>query len=224
MSNWMILGTDTGAGKTMVTAALAAYWLKYGRGSMAIFKPVQCGIGDLEHYHTIFAESLSVDVDQYFEAGIAPPLAAAQVGKVVDLASLWQNYQQLSATRDCVLVEGVGGLGCPLTWDYTVGDLARDWRLPVLLVAPIRLGTVGQLVAAVSYARILGLKLCGIVLSAVTPNPDLNLADCNLIENLCHLPVLGTIPYLENPQDLESLARAASGLWLEGIVGWGLKR
>lgn len=223
MSNWMILGTDTGAGKTIVTAALAAYWLKYSQGSVAIYKPVQCGIGDQEDYRTIFAETLRVVVDQQFEAGIAPPLAAAQVGKAVDLASLWQTYQQLSAEQDLVLVEGVGGLGCPLTWDYTIGDLAHDWRVPALLVAPIRLGAIGQLVASVGYARKLGLKLSGIILSEVTRDPGKDLADRNLIENLCQLPVMGVIPYLEDAQDLEALACAAAGLWLEAI-GWGTKR
>ncbi len=223
MSNWMILGTDTGAGKTIVTAALAAYWLRHSQGSVAIYKPVQCGIGDQEDYRTIFAETLRVVVDQRFEAGIAPPLAAAQVGKAVDLASLWQTYQQLSAEQDLVLVEGVGGLGCPLTWDYTIADLTRDWRMPTLLVAPIRLGAIGQLVASVGYARKLGLKLSGIILSEVTCNPAEELADRNLIENLCQLPVLGVIPYLEDAQDLEALACAAAGLWLEAI-GWGTKR
>jgi dethiobiotin synthetase len=223
MSNWMILGTDTGAGKTIVTAALAAYWLKHSQGSVAIYKPVQCGIGDQEYYRTIFAETLRVVVDQQFEAGIAPPLAAAQVGKTVDLASLWQTYQQLSAAQDSVLVEGVGGLGCPLTWDYTIADLACDWRIPALLVAPIRLGAVGQLVASVGYARKLGLGLSGIILCEVTREPDKDLADRHLIENLCQLPILGVIPYLEDMSDLDALANAAAGLWLEAI-GWGVKR
>lgn len=223
MSNWMILGTDTGAGKTIVTTALAAYWLRHLHGSIAIFKPVQCGIGDQEHYRTVFAETLKVVVDQHFDLGIAPPLAAAQAGTAVDLASLWQRYQQLGATHDLVLIEGVGGLGCPLTWDYTVANLARDWRLPALLVAPIRLGAIGQLVAAAHYARSLGLKLRGIVLCEVTRNSSPQLADRHLIENLCHLPVLGTIPHLEDLLDLDGLARAAAQLWLEAI-GWGTKR
>jgi dethiobiotin synthetase len=223
MSNWMILGTDTGAGKTIVTAALAAYWLKHSQASVAIYKPVQCGIGDQEHYRMIFTETLRVVVDQQFAAGIAPPLAAAQVNKTVDLASLWQTYQQLSNDQDLVLIEGVGGLGCPLTWDYTIADLACDWHLPALLVAPIRLGAVGQLVASVGYARRLGLKLSGIILSEVTRDLDKDLADRHLIENLCQVPVLGVIPYLKDVYDLEVLAQAAAGLWLEAI-GWGVKQ
>jgi len=149
--------------------------------------------------------------------------AAAQVGKAVDLASLWQTYQQLSAEQDLVLIEGVGGLGCPLTWDYTIADLAHDWRVNAVLVAPIRLGAIGQLVASVGYARKLGLKLSCIILSQVTRDPGKDLADRNLIENLCQLPVMGVIPYLEDAQDLEALAHAAAGLWLE-VIGWGTKR
>lgn len=219
MSNLLIVGTDTGVGKTILTAALAAYALRCGE-RVAIVKCVQCGPGDGETYRALFGEAVPVILPQVFAAPLAPPLAAEREGSAVDLARLWQCYSEARALTDWVLVEGVGGVGCPLTLDATVADLGRDWRIPAVLVAPVRLGAVGQIVAAVGYSRAVGLDLRAIVLSrAVEPlegDPD-DLAPVPLIENLCRLPVLGTLPRLSAEPDQSVLAAAAAGLWLEGI-------
>jgi dethiobiotin synthetase len=101
-----------------------------------------------------------------------------------------------------------------------VADLAAEWRLPVLLVAPVRLGTVGQLVAAAEFARGRGLDVRAIVLSQAGPveGDPTQLAPVPLIENLCRLPVLGTLPHLDDPGDRRALATACAGLWLEPIA------
>lgn len=224
MPHWLITGTDTGVGKTLLTAALAVYWQRYRKSPLAILKPVQCGPGDREYFQDLFAgtaPTVTVENPVYFEAPIAPPLAAAREGGAVDLAAVWQSYQQARATHPLVLVEGVGGLGCPLTWEYTVADLAHDWRIPTLLVAPIRLGVLGQLVVHVGFARSQKIDLRGIVLSTVTPldaEEQAALADIALIENLCGLPVLGTLPYLSDPTDRQALLSACAGLELSRLA------
>ncbi|UFP93100.1 dethiobiotin synthase [Gloeobacter morelensis] len=218
MASVLVSGTDTGAGKTILCAALAAWWLAHRRTPVAILKPVQCGPGDREYYRTVFGGALSVLNPLYFEAPLAPPLAAAREGQTVDIGLLWKSYCEAAANHALVLVEGIGGLGCPLGWDYTVADLARDWRLPVLLAAPLRLGVVGQLVAHTNFARAQNLDLRALVLSEIEPvsaEQRADWADIQLIENLCHLPVLGVLPHLEAAADRTALAAAGSGLWLE---------
>lgn len=212
-----IAGTDTGAGKTIVTAALAAYWLQWHRTPVAILKPVQCAPGDREYYRSVFGDSLTVLNPLYFDAPIAPPLAAEREGRSIDLGLLWEAYQQALGAHALVLVEGVGGLGTPLTRDYTVADLARDWRVPVLLVAPLQLGVVGQLVAHTGYGRALGLDLRAIALSEVKSalGEQDTLASTPLIEQFCRLPVLGRLAHLGSNSDRNTLAAAASHLWLE---------
>ncbi|AGY60166.1 dethiobiotin synthase [Gloeobacter kilaueensis] len=219
MAGWLVSATDTGAGKTLLTAAIAAWWLAHRRTPVAILKLVQCGPGDCEYYRAVFGNDLSVLNPQSFQAPLAPPLAAAQEGRSVDIGLLWQTYREAGDAHDLVLVEGVGGLGCPLGWDYSVADLARDWRLPVLLAAPVRLGVIGQLVAHTGFARALKLDLRAIVLSETSPLPPEQhsvWANTALIENLCHLPVLGTLPHLADPTDRPALIAAGSTLWLEG--------
>lgn len=219
MAQWMIAGTDTGVGKTVLTACLAAYWQQYRQGRVSIVKPVQCGLGDGEFYRDLFGDSLDVEVPEVFEAAIAPPLAAALEGRSVDLGRLWESFAAARASHPLVLVEGVGALGCPLTWETTLADLASDWHLSVLLVAPVRLGVIGQLVATVGYARSLGLDVRGIILSQTEPVAgDLAaLASVPLIENLCRLPVLGTLPHITDLTHRATLAVACSQLWLEPL-------
>lgn len=75
--------------------------------------------------------------------------------------------------HDLVLVEALGGLGSPITNELTVADLAGQWRLETLLVAPVKLGAIAQIVANVALARDRKVNLRGIVLSCAVPvSPD----------------------------------------------------
>jgi len=221
MNAILITGTDTEVGKTVLTTALAAYWLKYQRSrSLGIMKPIQAGLGDRELYSQLFSleQSLEQITPLYFEAPLAPPLAAARSGRQVELKLVWQAFEQLRSARDWVLVEALGGLGSPVTDELTVADLAADWRLPTVLVVPVRLGAIAQAVANVALARLTRVHLKGIVLNCVQPRSAQEIADfapAYLIQSLTHVPVLGCLPYLDNPTDLSKLAQVASNLDLE---------
>jgi dethiobiotin synthetase len=220
----LITGTDTDAGKSVLTTALAAYWQRYFPSqSLALFKPIQAGLGDRELYQRLFQlqQTLSDINPVYLAAPLAPPLAAALENRTIDLATIWQKLQLLQSRFDGVLVEAAGGLGTPITFELTVADLARDWQLPVVLVVPIRLGAMGQAVANVALARQTQLNVRGIVLNCsqpLTPEQVQQWAPAELIANLTQVPILGTLPYLEDPEDVGRLAEAASGLSLEALL------
>jgi dethiobiotin synthetase len=220
----LIAGTDTDAGKTVAVMALAAYWQTYCRSrSLGILKPVQTGVGDRELYLRLFnldqtLESLN---PIHFAAPLAPPLAASQEGKQVQLALAWQAFQTLTQQRDWVLVEGLGGLGSPVTYETTVADLAWDWRLPTVLVVPVRLGAIGQAVANVALANQSRVHLKGIILNCTQPDSTANLANwapAEFIQSLTNVPVLGVLPHLSDPTDLTALAQAAAQLELERLM------
>lgn len=227
MNALLITGTDTDAGKTVLTTALIAYWQTYCNArSIGVMKPIQSGMGDRELYDRLF--SLDQTLDElnplYFEAPIAPPLAAEKEGKRVKLEKVWQSFEALRQKRDWVLVESLGGLGSPITRETTVADLAWDWRIPTVLVVPVKLGAIGQAVANVALARSRRVHLKGIVLNCVKPcsNDDVeNWAPVDLIESLTSVPVLGLIPHLSDPTDLVKLAQVASDLDLERLIPLG---
>jgi dethiobiotin synthetase len=218
----LITGTDTEAGKTVLTTALAAYWQRYcSARSLGIMKPLQSGIG--EWYQKLFSLEQSPEeiTPLYFQAPLAPPIAAAKENRQVDLAVVWQALTSLRQRRDFILVEALGGLGSPVTDELTVADLAGEWRLPTVLVVPVRLGAIAQAVANVALARLARVQLVGIVLNCVQPRTDTEITDwapADLIQSLTNIPVLGCLPYLENPTDFNQLAELASNLDLERLT------
>jgi len=204
--------------------ALAAYWQTYCPSqSLGIMKPLQTGVGDRELYDRLF--SLDQTWEElnpvHFEAPLAPPIAAEKEGKRVKLEKIWQTFEALHRRRDFVLVEALGGLGSPVTRETTVADLAWDWRLPVVLVVPVKLGSIGQAVANVALARQSKIHLKGIVLNCVKPCSEQEIADwapADLIESLTSISVLGLIPHLADPTDLVKLAQVAADLDLERLL------
>lgn len=223
MNALLITGTDTETGKTVLTTALAAYWQRFVSPSLGIMKPIQAGIGDRELYSQLFILNQSIDEINplYFDAPLAPPIAAAKEGRTIDLGLVWQKFQQLIAARDLVLVEALGGLGSPITNEFTVADLAAEWRLPTVLVVPVKLGAISQAVANVALARLTGVALKGIILNCVQPVTKAQINDLtpvDLIQSLTNIPILGCLPYLENPTDLDKLAQVAANLDLERLM------
>lgn len=219
----LIGGTNTGVGKTLVTAALAAYLNRFHpQQNVAIFKPIQSGVGDREYYAQQFKLSQTPEqiTPLYFEAPLAPPLAAAAEGKSIDLGLAWQTFQTLQQTHDWVLVEGVGSLGSPITAELTVADLAYDWKLPTVLVVPVHLGAMGQAIAQIALAHQARVDIRGLILSCPNPCSTLEMeqwASIDLLESFTRYPVLGVLPH-QSSQALASLAQVATEWDIETLL------
>lgn len=221
MNALLIAGSDTDAGKTVLTASLAAYWQVYRtEKTLGLMKLIQTGKGDRELYHQLFKNNPSIEImaPLCFQTPVAPPLAAAIEGRSIDLGLVWQAFMKLQQECSFVLVEALGGLGSPVSEELTVANLAGDWRLPVVLVVQVRLGAIAQAVANVALARQSKILLRGIVLSCVTKSSEVELANwapLQLIQSLTNVPVLGIIPHLADPTDLDELAKVAGNLDLD---------
>jgi dethiobiotin synthetase len=219
----LVAGSDTEVGKTVVTSALLAYGQRHHpQRSLAVLKPVQSGVGDGELYQRLFFPQvpLATLMPQAFQAPLAPPLAAALEHRTVDLGQIWQTLTDLTRHHDWVLVEGAGGLGSPVTDEFTLADLAAAWHLPLVLVVPVKLGAIAQAVANVALARQRGLDLRGIILNCPQPLPADQIeqwAPAPLITNLTQVPVLGVMPHLSDPESAPALVAAAQGLILEPL-------
>lgn len=224
MKELLIAGTDTDAGKTVLTIALASYWQSYFPDrSLGIFKPIQTGMGDRELYSQLFSLQQSLDeiTPLWYETPVAPPVAAELEGREIELEKVWSAFTNLRDRRDFVLIEALGGLGSPVTRELTVADLARDWRLPTVLVVPVKLGAIAQAVANVALGRWAKVPLKGIVLNCPKACSDEEIAQwapIDLIESLTQIPILGTLPHLDDPTNLAKLAHVASLLELERFL------
>src|SRR5437762_8346002 len=132
--------TDTGVGKTFVTAAVARVLRRQGR-VVRVCKPVATGASWregrwLSEDTVALAEAAGItgDWEQVtpwsFPDPVAPPVAARRQGKTLSLPAIAEAVRQREAVEGVLLVEGVGGLLCPLTEHETVADLAEELQLP----------------------------------------------------------------------------------------------
>ena len=215
MTTLFIVGTDTEVGKTVVTSAIAAYWqTNHPTESLGLIKLIQTGIGDREHYQKLFPDLEIVNPLRY-DTPVAPPVAAQRENRPIPLDLVQQGLKDLQQRKKLVLAEGLGGLGSPVTWELTVADIAGNWGLETVLVVPVKLGAIAQTVANVALARQHNVNLKGIILSCFQPISEQEIVDftpISLIESLTKIPILGMIPYLENIEDISTLAHVATNL------------
>ena len=212
MKTWFIAGTDTDAGKTIVTIALRAYYEHYfSQMKIGLMKLLQTGVGgDAQFYQKYFDD---VVIPLRFSAPLAPPISADLENKSIDLGIIWQSLLKLQETQDLVLVEGLGGLGSPITHELTIADIASSWRLETILVVPVKLGAIAHTVANVALARQEKIKLRGIIFNCVNPCSEEEINQWTpkeLVQSLTQIPVLGYFPYLENIDNLASLAQVVA--------------
>jgi dethiobiotin synthetase len=143
-----ISGTDTDVGKTFFTTHLARTHLNEGR-RVAIYKPVQTGISHLEEGDAYtcaqalgFPPTLHYETTYHFEAPAAPSVCDEK--GLINFDVITQRFQSLSQSYDVVLVEGAGGVFCPLTPHAYMVDLMSALKLPAFLVSRYTLGTLNH--------------------------------------------------------------------------------
>ena len=122
---YFITATDTGVGKTFVTAGLAAALRARGR-DVAVFKPVQSGA--LADDPAGDAALLGADCVYAFSAPLAPLVAARAEGRTIALAPIVTRAEELAREHEILLVEGAGGLLVPLADGLDMADLAVALR------------------------------------------------------------------------------------------------
>lgn len=197
-----VTGTDTGVGKTRITAILAHLLNDRGR-VVRPRKPVEsgCQLGDAglipEDAVSLQAaaksdELLTIICPYRFESALSPERAAALVGKSLTLEEVSAACRQGVTESDFLLVEGAGGFYSPLASGVLNADLAVALSLPVLLVAADRLGTIGHTLLAVEAIKRRGLTLAGVVLNQVAPVVDPQMDNAAELSRWLGEPVLVT--------------------------------
>ena len=219
MRGLFIIATDTGAGKTFVTAGVARIWRREKR-PFRVCKPVATGAEGRWSEDTCLLAEAAGDVDLEavtpftFAAPAAPPVAARLAGTCVKLEDLIAAVHRRAADGMTVLVEGVGGLLCPLTERETVADLVRELDLPLIVVARRSLGTLNHTLLTVEAARHRGLRLAGVVVTATTPVQGV--AEETNVEELrrrLDVPLLAALPHQRNVMGDELPVLAAVDWW-----------
>jgi dethiobiotin synthetase len=197
-------GTDTGVGKTFVTAAVVRQLRADGR-SVRVCKPVATGAnGHRFSADTArLAEAAGVPRERWpqvtpwtFADAVAPSVAARRYGVSLTLGELVDAVRVQSEVGSTLLVEGVGGLLCPLTETETVADLIAALGMSVVVVARRSLGTLNHTLLTLEVARRRKLPVAGVVVSETAP--PTGLAEETNVDELrrwIDVPLLAVVSY-----------------------------
>lgn len=225
MSVLVVTGTDTGAGKTVVCAALAA--LARSRGaSVAVVKPAQCGVapgerGDMDEVIRLSGVQTTFELAR-FEQPLSPAAAARAAGVApVSLPRAALRIRELAESTRLVIVEGSGGLLVRYDEDgATIADLARLLGAQVLVVTKAGYAAVNHTALTLEALAHRGLDLAGVVIGRWPDEPGLtarsNVAD---LEMLAARPLAGAIPEGAerlDPDAFEAVARRGLAVTLGG--------
>ncbi len=197
-----ITGTDTGVGKTMITAGLAAGFRKRGYKALAI-KPYQTGLisgyddADIYDFDGPQKEARERINPVALDPPGAPWAASRVSGKPIDPELVLTSIMDLSKENDVLFIEGIGGLYVPITGDLLVIDMIKQLGCPIIIAARGRLGTINHSLLTIHAAEAAGIPILGIIFNGLTRGVD-PVTDLNpeIVQNFCSLPVLGEIPVL----------------------------
>jgi dethiobiotin synthetase len=241
MRGLFVTGTDTGVGKTVLSAALVAALAAAGEPVRA-FKPVVTGLADsadvdeavdetapgastntgwpADHVLLGAAAGMAPEAVSHLRFGpaVSPHLAAELAGEPIEPERLLVAARASAGPGRTLIAEGVGGLLVPLREDYSVCDFAVALGLPVLIAARPGLGTINHTLLTLQAARGAGLDVRAVVL---TPWPDeptlLERSNRDTIARIGEVEVQ-TLRFLAAPE-LSGLARAGEDLpwrrWLQ---------
>ncbi len=222
MTRVAIAGTDTGVGKTTVAAAVAASLRSRGIHTN-VLKPVETGgtRGDACVLRAASGSGQSLDdiCPSHFDSPISPLAAAIETGVAISIPDLDRAFERASGDNDALIVEGAGGLLVPLTRTMSFADLFARWRLPVILIAPNRLGVLNHTLLSVEAAAGRGIRVLAIVL-----NEGVGTADQSSSSNLAMLKILLpdtlclSFPRLRDASDISDLGRHSEECGLTELI------
>jgi dethiobiotin synthetase len=218
--DFFVTGTDTGIGKTFITAALLRR-LRESGVTVAGMKPVAAGTvtgpeGPANADALLLQSESSVQhpyalVNPWlFGPAIAPHIAAAEARVVIDTDRIIRACEVLRRAADVVLAEGAGGFLVPLDARRSFADLPGLLDMEVLLVIGLRLGCLNHALLTVEAINTRGYVLAGWIGNCIDPafaRRDANIA--TLTETIAS-PCLGIVPWLPGA-DIGAAAAALAG-------------
>ena len=207
-----VTGTDTGVGKTVVTAMLVSLFRAGGMDAVPM-KPVHTGCLSTSHGWVVVdlefclsmanlkpaAAERKLMAPYCFQPACSPHLAAAQACEKISVSRIVHGFSVLKANHDLVIVEGAGGVLAPINGEETMLDVMVGLSLPVLLVARPWLGTINHTLLSLRELDRAGLPVLGVIFNdSRSCTWDEIVRDNRLtIERFGHARVLGHLPFIE---------------------------
>lgn len=200
-----ITGTDTGVGKTIVSAGLALA-LKSRGIRVGVMKPVATDcFGPNNRLISMDAAYLMEAAENEFPPlvnplryrnPLAPQVAATIEKKEIHIEVIYKAFETLQKLYDFVIVEGIGGLMVPITQNFYVSNLIKELNIPTLIVSRPGLGSINHTLLTIEACMIRGIDVTGIIFNRM-PVANYSLAEITnpkVIHDLTGVPILGNLP------------------------------
>lgn len=202
-----ITGTGTDVGKTYVSALIVKKMRECGY-NCGYYKPVLSGVTELygkliesDCNYVVNTANIPEEPDNcvsyWWKEAVSPHLAAKRAGQKIDISKIKYDFQQARKKYDYLLIEGAGGITCPLIVDkdekYLLKDLVWELGLSTVIVADAGLGTINSTLMTVDYAKSNGIDIVGIILNNYDPLNFMHQDNLEQIEALTHENILASV-------------------------------
>lgn len=220
MKTYFITGTDTGVGKTAITAGLAGAMRKLGI-NVGIMKPIASGYPQKTGYKSsdvaILSEAAGIkDPEDLINPVFLPiptsPYDATKLLSVpVDMPMILTRFVKLRSLHDVLLIEGIGGIMTPITKNFFIADMIKAMTSDTIIVTRAGLGTLNHTVMTWKMCKDYDIKIRGLVINnfdekgtAAEKNAPTTLYD------LTGINILGIIPFIKDFNKIEKMVEIVS--------------
>jgi dethiobiotin synthetase len=238
-SGYFITGTDTGVGKTIVSAAILRTFIKKGL-KVGAMKPIETGClnkdGVLLPSDGMFLrdmaemnDSLDIVTPVKFETPVSPLVASRLEDMEIDLERVFKAFENLKKKYDYLIVEGVGGLMVPILKEqkkkaekvYLVRDLIKNMELEVIIVTRPTLGTINHTLLTVEALKSKKIPIKGFIInySTTVKNDISEKTNPDILNELLDITFLGILPYLNELTKDKIGETALENLRIENLIG-----
>jgi dethiobiotin synthetase len=210
LKSLFITGTGTDVGKTYVTAGLAVTLRKMGV-DVGIMKPFAAGTPQKKGFKSEDVEILSQAAQvsdpenlmnpQFFKMAASPYTASKSLKVKVKIESVLSSFKKLSKIHEMLLVEGMGGIMTPILKNYFVTNLIKEMKIPAVIVTRSKVGTVNHTIMTCKMCEKYKIPIKGIIINNFDSDGYQVKTLKRDLQSLTGVPILGTIPYIENLSD-----------------------
>ena len=215
--NVFITATGTDVGKTYISALIVKKMREVGL-NCGYFKPVLSGVieqdgklVDSDCNYVVKTAKIPTEADDcvayWWKEAVSPHLAAQRAGEEINIEKIKQLFLKKQKSYDYLLIEGAGGITCPLRLKrgekYLLKDLIKELGANIVIVADGGLGTINSTLLTVEYANLNNIKIEGIILNNFNPNSFMHQDNLKQVEYLTGIKVIATVE--KNQDDIKLL-------------------
>jgi len=198
---FFVTGTDTGVGKTLISACLCKGLKNLGKTCFYL-KPIQTGSPPETPEDPLFVlrilnekENPLRHVIYNFKLPASPHLAARVEGKRIDVKQLKDEIKSFFNKYEVLIIEGAGGVMVPITEDYLTIDLIKDLEVPVILVSRTKLGTLNHTLLTVEALKRREIPIVGLIFNFASQHLTIVERDnIEILEKLTGIQTIGIVP------------------------------